>query len=565
MLQYLFKFYASGINSVKLFWFMISRFIITVRYLKLKQLYYQIYYRLTWINKLPKNSYTSCNNFEKWDSPQFESAATSDGLNFNFLNEKHSLTEIYTNNQINKLWLYNFHYQNDLVLLGDKDPKLGLVLINSWIKNNNDLKSVGWEPYCISLRGVNWIKFLCTVSNSEYTENIKKNLFYQFSFLEKRLEKNILANHLFSNSKALIFAGSYYNGQQAQRWLKKGLKIIDKEIKEQFLPDGGHYERSPMYHCLLLWDLADLINLSKISGIEPLKQRQKEWAVVFKKGIEWLNIMTHPDKGISFFNDSTFDVAPTVQDLEKYERYLKIDQQIKLGSDELSINYLRDSGYASVEWGKSNKLICDIGNIGPSYQPGHSHASTLSCELSVKNQRILVNSGISTYERNNLRHSQRSTQSHNTATLDRQNSSDVWASFRVGKRAFIKGVVVEKSPDKIHISAAHNGFRKIISKKLHRRTWDISDKIITVTDEVTGNFKNFQIFWHFHPTMKVTKINGKTFCICWNGQKMHFKTSESEAELIESSWFPGFNLAKTNIKMVINAKNNKVKSTLFWK
>ena len=544
---------------------MIIRLFNTIKYLKLKQIIYQIFYRLPWKNKHAKNSYVRCNELGKWNSPQFVTAATSDGINFNLLHERWSLFEIYSANQISKLWLYNFHYQNELVLLSDKNPKLGLSLIISWIENNNNLQSVGWEPYCISLRGVNWIKFLCSTSKGEFTERINKNLFSQISFLEKRLEKNILANHFFSNAKALIFAGSYYEGKCAQRWLIKGLKIIDKEIKEQFLLDGGHYERSPMYHCLLLWDIADLINLSQISNIDPLKERQQKWIVVFKKGMEWLNKMVHPDKEISFFNDSTFGVAPTINDLRKYQRCLKIDDQTKFYSNDLSINFLSDSGYASVDWGRSNKLICDIGNIGPSYQPGHSHAATLSCELSVKNQRILVNSGISTYERNSLRHSQRSTQSHNTASLDRQNSSDVWASFRVGKRAFIKGVVVEKSPDKIHISAAHNGFRKIISKKLHRRTWDISDKIITVTDEVIGNFKNFQIFWHFHPMMKVTKINGKTFCICWNGQKIHFKTSESESELIESSWFPGFNLENTNIKMVINAKNNKVKSTLFWK
>ncbi|MFH0726549.1 MAG: heparinase II/III family protein [Pseudomonadota bacterium] len=47
----------------------------------------------------------------------------------------------------------------------------------------------------------------------------------------------------------------------AGRWLKKGLTLIGEEMDEQILPDGGHFERSPMHHAMILEDCLDLLNL----------------------------------------------------------------------------------------------------------------------------------------------------------------------------------------------------------------------------------------------------------------------------------------------------------------
>ena len=52
--------------------------------------------------------------------------------------------------------------------------------------------------------------------------------------------------------------------KEPELWLSKGLNIIKNELSEQILDDGGHFERSPMYHALLLEDLLDLTNLSYV-------------------------------------------------------------------------------------------------------------------------------------------------------------------------------------------------------------------------------------------------------------------------------------------------------------
>ena len=51
----------------------------------------------------------------------------------------------------------------------------------------------------------------------------------------------------------------------AARWMDKGLKIIDEEMHEQVLDDGGHFELSPMYHSVMLELVLDLLALTNES------------------------------------------------------------------------------------------------------------------------------------------------------------------------------------------------------------------------------------------------------------------------------------------------------------
>ena len=57
-----------------------------------------------------------------------------------------------------------------------------------------------------------------------------------------------------------------FDGPEGARWLTKGLGILARQIPEQILADGGHFERSTMYHALALEDILDLINVSRPLG-----------------------------------------------------------------------------------------------------------------------------------------------------------------------------------------------------------------------------------------------------------------------------------------------------------
>ena len=132
------------------------------------------------------------------------------------------------------------------------------------------------------------------------------------------MEHHLLGNHLFANAKALVFAGSFFEGEEADGWRERGRRILSRELSRQILPDGGHFERSPMYHAILLEDVLDLVNLA---GAYPetveLGPLSFYWDSARDMG-GWLQGMCHPDGVIGFFNDAAVGTAPTVAQLTDY-------------------------------------------------------------------------------------------------------------------------------------------------------------------------------------------------------------------------------------------------------
>src|SRR5690606_19561897 len=98
---------------------------------------------------------------------------------------------------------------------------------------------------------------------------------------------------------------------------------------------------------------------------------------------------------------------------------------------------LSDSGYRKFNEADF-EILMDVGQIAPVYQPGHSHADSLQFLLNFKGKPVIVDTGISTYEKNERRQLERSTASHNTVTINRDNSSNVWGGFRVAERAMVE-------------------------------------------------------------------------------------------------------------------------------
>ena len=67
----------------------------------------------------------------------------------------------------------------------------------------------------------------------------------------------------FGQCQGTYFGGACFNGSEANGWLHKGLDILAEQLAEQILSDGGHFERSPMYHAIILEDMLDVLNLAK--------------------------------------------------------------------------------------------------------------------------------------------------------------------------------------------------------------------------------------------------------------------------------------------------------------
>ena len=543
------------------------RFLNTVRYLKFKQILYRIFYIL----KKPRLNNLKIpplrNELAYWSSPNYIISATKDGKNFEFLGIKQKVEVNWNSSNCTKLWLYNLHYQNELNAIGClNNIVLCKKLVSSWIKNNPFPSGNGWEPYCISIRIINWIKWLSRLDKRDIDPSWLKSLVQQIDVLDQKLEYHILANHLFTNAKALIFAGTFFGGAKGEQWLLKGLKLLDHEIAEQFLSDGAHYERSPMYHSIMLWDLADLINLEKITNLPNLSQHKEKYLKYFKMGIFWLQNLTHPDQEISFFNDATFKGAPKLEDLLSYCRYLDIKIK-KLGNTtEIQSKFLSPSGYAVINWPENHKLLADLAPIGPDYQPGHAHADTLSCEISFFGQRTFVNSGISHYNLDCERHKQRSTASHNTVEIDGKNSTDVWANFRVGRRAKLTATDIKSIKGSTTLTGSHNGYKSLFGGATHRRSWIAKSHSLIVSDRIYGKYNYAKAFWHLHPEIQYFLKNEACLSLLLpKGQMLTMIIEGANLEIVDSFWFPNFGNKVANQTIILHLMTSELETHFMWR
>jgi uncharacterized heparinase superfamily protein len=485
---------------------------------------------------------------------------------FCFLNESHELSfpKDWNNLQREKLWLYNLHYFDVLNAHGSTEQgDWHRSLMTSWIKDNPPGYGNGWEPYPLSLRIVNWIKW--GLAGNHLEEMWVESLAVQVRYLAKRLEWHLLGNHLFANTKALVFAGIFFEGKEANGWLAKGLKILDREIDEQILADGGHFERSPMYHSIIFEDLLDLLNLfAAYPDALPVRWQsfpgRVQVAVV--KMRDWLTRMTHPDGRIALFNDAAFDIAPSPTELQAYA--------VRLGLEEghlhqKIVTQMAESGYVRCEQGDT-MLIVDVGEIGPDYLPGHAHADTLGFEMSLYGWRVFVDSGTSCYGSSVERLRQRSTGAHNTVEIDGQDSSEVWGGFRVARRARPKSIRVIEEDSQILICAAHDGYSRLPGRPLHYREWCLTTGSLTVRDTIEGIFNKAVARYHVHPnvTIEVNDGGSEGYFSLPENFRLVWRINGGRAKVIASTYHPQFGTSLPNQCLEIEIERVSVELIITW-
>jgi uncharacterized heparinase superfamily protein len=533
----------------------ILRLFHTVKYLKPVQVYGRLWFRLY----RPKPDMASAPAIRPvkgdWISPCKKPSSFFSPCTFKFLNVVHELKPLHDWNKSEweKLWIYNLHYFDDLGSCDAENKKeLHADLIEKWIQENPPGSGNGWEPYPISLRIVNWIKW--SLDGNCLSDEALNSLAVQVRYLSKRLEFHLLGNHLFANAKALVFAGLFFCGREAETWLQRGLRILDKQVKEQVLEDGGHFELTPMYHSIILEDLLDLVNVTKTYNVYKVPEI---WTNSVPKMMNWLEQMCHPDGQISFFNDAALGIAPELRGLKAYAGRLGFNEIDSLheGACELA-----SSGYVRLQKGRA-VLIADVGRIGVDYLPGHSHADTLSFELSLQGQRIFVNSGISCYGNSRERLVQRGTACHNTLMLDGKNSSEVWAGFRVAQRAYPLGLEKGVRPDgALRIKCGHDGYKRLKGRPVHWREWVLEDDCLEIKDQVMGGRFQARVFYHLYPGADVDLKERKIVI----GDVGIIFLTDAAVELKDTCFYPEFGKSIPNKCLVLKPLTDKCHMKFTW-
>ena len=428
---------------------------------------------------------------------------------FTFLHVTHQLSRVgWDSATIPRLWRYQLHYFDGLLApsLSECDAA---AWVASWIRENPlegpERGGTAWEPYPTSLRIVNWIRWhwRCRAAGGVGLDVAAVNsLAQQAAWLSKRLEHHLLGNHLWANAKALMFAGVFLDTPGASRWRAVGARLLLRELAEQTLGDGGHFELSPMYHAVFTEDALDLLALANaypdmVAGelITALRGR-------IQGLLAFARAFTHPDGLPGQFNDTALGEGPDLEGLVGYAARLGVvEQAVPAVGGPVSARLWPDSGYARLVANGADGavVLADVGHAGPDYIPGHAHADALSFEMSLGERRLFVNGGTSTYEASAERLRQRGTRAHNTVCVDGADSSEVWSSFRLGRRIQEVRAGLDGDDFATSLTGSFLGFQVSGRPVRHQRTWLLKPGELVIDDQLEGQFKTAEAMLHVAP------------------------------------------------------------------
>jgi hypothetical protein len=248
-------------------------------------------------------------------------------------------------------------------------------------------------------------------------------LYKNATFLRNHIEHDVGGNHLVENAIAMLVAGLVF--EDGADWASVGRRLLIEAAETQFLSDGGHFERSPMYHVMVLTRYVTAVDLLERYG-EPIPDAIRETA---RDATVFLRSLSPPDDRIPLLNDSVFGEVLSLPEVLRYADAASVATAL----DRSRSARLEGSGYYWLGTGDDRMLI-DGGAVGPPHLPGHSHVDLLSVLLWIDGQRVLTDTGVFQYADDDRRVYARSVRAHNTVQIGESGPIRVGGQYLMGSR-----------------------------------------------------------------------------------------------------------------------------------
>jgi uncharacterized heparinase superfamily protein len=379
-----------------------------------------------------------------------------------------------------RLWkthLHEFSYAPALAVAHRRSPEAGFrarlfELVEGWTAaspiGRPGFALDAWNSRAVATRLAHWAVAGCLLGLSGDDPDgreLGSAIGLHGLFLRDNLEVDLRGNHLLRDAVGLVFADEVVGG------VPDALGQLERQVREQVLPDGCHVERAPMYHAVCLQDLLEVQLL--------LGDGAPAWlgdAVARMGG--FLEYVRLGDGEIPLLGDGWLGAVDS-------EHLLATCREVA-GSLPTPAAPERHSGLVALGRG-AVRAVMRAGPHGPDYMLGHAHADLLSFDLSVGSRRVVTDTGTALYDPGSERQALRGTAAHNTLQVDGQEQIEAWGSFRVGRRGRAQVCAHGAEGAWSWIWAASDAFHWLLGRPRHARLLAVSERAVLVLDALTGS------------------------------------------------------------------------------
>jgi uncharacterized heparinase superfamily protein len=380
---------------------------------------------------------------------------------------------------------FGFTWLRDLRALGTDAARLrARALVGEWLADPG-LEPIAQRPDVAGARIAAWLghyDFFAASADDAFRQKLMTRLVSDARSLTAALPTEELDERALTALKGLIAASVALPDHAG--FLARALRVLPQEINRQVFPDGCHCERSPAQQLAALQDLTEIRALLQAAQAQP----PANLGLAIDRMAPALRALRHPDGGLALFNGS------------KEENATLTDQVLaQAGRAGRAPTALGDGGFHRLQAGRS-VLIMDCGAPAAPKIDRFAHAGTLSFELSIGRDRLIVNCGAAPAATGEWRDAYRSTAAHSTLVIADTNSSELRAEG-LGRRPEKVEVQRQEANGAHWLDASHDGYARPYGA-VHRRRLYIAESGEDIRGEDAIEAERpqpYAVRFHLHP------------------------------------------------------------------
>ena len=390
--------------------------------------------------------------------------------------------------------LHGFAWLRDLRAAGaERAPARGRAMVLDWLRQHRNVDRAGpWRPELVGQRLSSWLahgEFLLRGADDDFTRR-----FYRALDLHARRLAHAARGARAGLPEIIACKGLVQGGiclPEGERRAAHGLKLLEAALKRQVLKDGGHVERNPSAHLAAMRHLVELRETLDAAG----RPAHPALSAALARLAPALRMFRHGDGRLALFNAGVEE-----------ERGL-VDLALARAPTEGPVLLdAAETGFRRIE-GKRATLIADMGR--PPAAGRWAHAGTFGFEISVGEERLVVNCGDWRGGDAAWRRALRATAAHSTLTVDDTNTAALRDDGSIAHGPTKVEVERHDRNGASWLDARHDGYLESLGLIHRRRLYaaagggDIrGEDTLMQVERRRKQGREFAVRFHLHPSVE---------------------------------------------------------------